>query len=124
MKKRLQISFAIALFFIGQSAFAENSSLTVIEHQINRNNLKAFSGQAVKFKDCNECPETTYKVSANTTFFDHNSAISLSQATELYIKNPYDIVSLFVNHSENKITSIIFGGMLERAEPVELTGEN
>ncbi len=40
------------------------------------------------------------------------------------VKNPYDIVSLFINHSENKITSVIFGGILERAEPLELTGEN
>ncbi|MCD8523285.1 MAG: hypothetical protein LRY66_13245 [Saccharospirillaceae bacterium] len=124
MKKRLKISLTIALFLIGQSVFAESGSLKVIEHQINKSNLKAFSSQAVKFKDCNECPETTYKVSADATFFDRNSAISLSQATELYVKNPYDIVSLFINHSENKITSIIFGGMLERAEPVELTGEN
>lgn len=124
MKKLLKISFTVALLFIGQSAFAENGGLKVIEHQVNRSNLITFSSQAVKFKDCDECPETTFQVSADATFFDRNSAISLSQATELYVKTPYDIVSLFINHSENKITSVIFGGIMERAEPVELTGEN
>ena len=124
MKILLKISFTVALLFIGQNAFAENGGLKVIEHQVNKSNLIAFSSQAVKFKDCDECPETMYKVSADATFFDRNSAISLSQATELYVKNPYDIVSLFINHSENKITSVIFGGILERAEPLELTGEN
>ncbi len=119
MKRLLKISLITFLLFAGQSAYSDASRLNVVEHQVLKSNLIAFSSQAVKFKDCDDCPEKTLKVSAETTFFNRNIAVTLAQATELYLRNPYDIISIFVNRSEGKANSIVFGGLLERAEPAD-----
>lgn len=109
MKK---IALMLAMFSC-MSAADEENLMQYVEVRIAKNDLIAFSDQAVQARFCGSCPVQTLTVAAKTEYWEHNAPITFKQATELFVKRAHESVSVFYDRKAMQLDLFVFGGFLE-----------
>lgn len=81
------------------------AALWATEYQVKPQHLLTFSGSQVQAKMCDGCEIIVFEVTPATKLYHKNSPINLSQASELYLKKNFPIVSL---HTLGKNKQLLF----------------
>lgn len=103
---------------IGSSHTWADSLLSYIEMPVASDNLLAFSSQGIQFKSCNTCDTIKLQPAPQVAYYKQNQPIDIKQATQLYLKNSFDSVSIFYNRKTNTYDKVVFGGHIE-IEPIQ-----
>lgn len=111
--KNLFFVAVLGLIPIISSSVQAQNLLKYVELQIHKNDLIAFSSQAIRVRACAQCSEFVINTSPHTTYWQQNTEIELKQATELFVKRKYDSISIFYDQKTMTFDQFVFGGFIE-----------
>lgn len=112
MEKFLVITVFSLMSLISSTLQAQNL-LDYVELQIKKNDLIAFSSQAVRIRTCQQCPEVVINAAPNTTYWQKNSEVTLQNATNIYVSREYSSLSIFYNQKTMIFDQFVFDGFIE-----------
>ncbi len=113
---KIIISLFFALTFNSAIVWADNL-ISYIQMPISTQNFLAFSSQGLSIKECKSCPTIKLRPQAKVAFYEQNTPIDLKEATDLFLKETYDHVSVYYDRTSNTYDKVVFGGHIE-IEPI------
>ena len=114
MKKSIIFSLLLLLQFqLSYGVEAGDNVMRVAEYPLPPQNLVLFSSNGISVKLCDSCELTSLTPRQDIEYLEFDSAISLEKATELYIKKPYPLIHVSIDHKTNQVVYLRFGGHLD-----------